>query len=474
MLPTRRWAALAGAACFFALFAVALGEPTPLLAAGGLGAWLLLAQVDAARTMRTVDRSLSATVSVADTSVFVGDRTAVTLRASLSIPVDAPIEVELVEPPSVRGPGRDHRTATIEPGERSASTTCSVTLPVAGRISFETVRVRSGDRAGYFTEEVSLAADAQCLVEPPAPDDVHVGQGGHAVGTMYGEHSTDQTGPGLVPHETRQYVMGDTLSRVDWKTTARMNQPYIREFESESDYQLSLVFDAGADMGSGPTGRTKLDYAREIALGCVYAAESYGDPVSARLVDDDGTRWQYGPSASATAYRTVRSRLLDLDSGAGRRRDVDRSRPISPADAGSRGQLLDDDSPFASRLRPFLADTESYVSRVSDRPLFGAVGAACSDADRRHHLVLVTDDTAKVETYEAAVLASKQSGRVSVFLTPSALFERNETVGDDGFVEFEEFRARLDRLENVTAYEVAPRTAVERATTSAATALGES
>jgi uncharacterized protein (DUF58 family) len=253
-----------------------------------------------------------------------------------------------------------------------------------------------------------------------------------------------------------------------------MNQPYIREFESESDYQLSLVFDARSDMGAGPTGRTKLHYAREVALGCVYAAESYGDPVSAQLVDDGGTIWRYGPSASSTAYRTIRSRLLDVDPAAKRRRDTDRSRPISPAEAGTRGGILDDDSPFASRLRPFLADTTSYVSRVSDRPLFSAVSAACSDADRRHHLVLVTDDTAKVETYEAAVLASKQSGRTSVFLTPTALFERGGTASGDGFVEFEEFRARLDRLENVTAYEVAPRTAVELATTSVATALGES
>ncbi|WP_144905875.1 DUF58 domain-containing protein [Halobellus captivus] len=472
MLPTRRWAVLAGTACFFAAFAAILGEATPLYAAGGLSAWLLLGQADAIRTMRQVERALSTDVSVATPNAFVGDRTAVTVDASLSSPVDAPVDVELVAPPSVSEPHRDQHVLRIDPGETSATTTCSVTLPVAGRIRFDTLRLTIGDRTGYFTESIELDADARVLVDSPSAADLHVGQGGRAVGTMFGEHPTDQTGPGLVPHETRQYVMGDTLSRIDWKTTARMNQPYIREYESESDYQLSLVFDAGSQMRAGPTGRTKHAYAREIALGFVHAAESYGDPIRAHFLDDDGTHWRYGPSTTSDAYQTIRNRLLDSRPAAGGTGTVDISNPVSPSEARQTGQSLDGDSPFATTLRPFLDETATYISRVSDRPLFNAVKTACG-TDSRAHLVLITDDTSKVETYEAIVLASQESEQTSVFLTPSALFDRTQTAGTDGFVEFEAFRRRLNRLRNVTAYEVAPRPAVERARTDAATAGGD-
>lgn len=467
MRPTRRWGVFAGIACFFAVFAVVLGEPTPLLATGGLAGWLLLAQFEAVQTIRTVDRTLSATVSVGDTSVFVDDRTPVTVRASLSNPIDTPVEVELVAPPSVRIASERQRTLTIEAGERTASTVCSVTFPVAGRISFETLRVRVEDRPGYFTETITVDVDSQCLVNPPSSEEMHVGQGGQSVGAAFGNHSTDQAGPGLVPRDTRRYVMGDTLSRIDWKTTARMNEPYIREFESESDYQLSLVLDVGSHMRVGPAGRTKYDYAREVALASIEAAESYGDPVSAQVVDDDGTVWRYGPSTSSDAYRAVRTRLLGQQPRPGDGRAVDASRPVAPSEAHRRGRMLDGDSAFSSTLRPFLSDTATYVSRVSDRPVYEAVSSACADAERQHHLILVTDDTAKVETYEAVVLASKRSGQTSVFLTPQALFDRPDTSDrprTDRFVEFEEFRTRLDGLSNVAAYEVAPRTAVERAT----------
>lgn len=476
MRPTRRCGVLAASTCFFVVFAVVLGEPLPLLTAGGLAGWLLVAQFEAVRTIQAVDRTLSASVSVGDTSVFIGDRTPVTVRASLSEPVDTAVEVELVAPPSVRVADGRQRTLTIESGERTAATVCSVTFPVAGRITFNTLRIAVEDRAGYFTETLTVDVDGQCLVNPPSSEDLHVGRGGQSVGTMFGEHSTDQTGPGLVPRSTRRYVMGDTLSRIDWKTTARMNEPHIREFESESDYQLSLVLDAGSHMRVGPAGRTKHDYAREVALGCIGAAESYGDPVSAQIVEDDATVWRYGPSTSSDAYRAVRTRLLDQRPDVGHSRAAGGSRPVAPARARLRDRSLEGDSPFATTLRPFLSDTATYVSRISDRPVYEAVRAACTDAERQRHLILVTDDTAKVETYEAVVLASKRSRQTSVFLTPQALFDRVETRDHperEDFVEFEEFRNRLDELSNVTAYEVAPRSAVERATATTPTLGGE-
>ncbi|ELZ96974.1 hypothetical protein C440_04333 [Haloferax mucosum ATCC BAA-1512] len=465
MLPTRRWAALAGTACFFAVFAVVLGESAPLFAAGGLTAWLVVTQFDAVRTITTADSSLSASVSVDSATAFVGDRAAVTMTATLSEPLDAPLDVELVAPPSVDAPDRGRRTVTLEPGDTTGSTTCSVTFPIAGRITFETVQVRIEDRAGCFTETLTLDADARCLVEPPSPEGVHVGQGGELVGATFGDHPSDRTGPGLVPHETRQYVPGDTLSQIDWRTTARMNQPYIREFETESDYLLSLVVDCGAHMNRGPTGRTMLSYGREVALGCVNAAESHGDPISAQIVDETATVWEFGPSSSSNAYQTIRRELLATEPKSGTHRAVESSRPVAPTDARKRSQALDGDSAFSTTLRPFLFDGTSYVSRVSDRPLFDAVKTSCATADREDHLVVVTDDSAKVETYEAVVVAAERSSQTTVFLTPNALFGDATAPGESGgFAEFEEFRKRLDRLPNVTAYEVAPRTAIELAT----------
>ncbi|WP_411964431.1 DUF58 domain-containing protein [Haloferax sp. YSMS24] len=470
MVPSRRWAVLAGTACFFAVYAVVLNQPAPLLAAGGLTAWLLVTQLNAVQTMSAADEALSTAVSVEQTTVFVDGRAAVTLTASLSSPVDAPLDVELVMPPSVEGPPTQQRSLRIEPGETTASTTCSVTFPIAGRISFETVNVELADRAGYFTETVTNSVDAQCLVEPPSPDGIHVGRGGEIAGGIFGEHSSEQTGPGLVPHETRQYLPGDTLSQVDWKTTARMNHPHIREFESESDYLLTMVVDARSQMNRGPPGRTMFDFGREVALGLVGAAESHSDPISARLVSDDTTAWEFGPSSSLNAYQMIRRHLLTADPADGYLRRDGQSRPLAPTEALARGHLLEgDESRFATTLRPFLATSSSYVSRVNDDPLFTAVKASCGRGGRDDHLVLITDDSSKVETYEAVVVASKRSSQTSVFLTPNVLFD-GPPIDRERYVAFEEFRRRLDRLPNVTAYEVSPTAAIELARTETAAA----
>ncbi|KAB1187546.1 MULTISPECIES: DUF58 domain-containing protein [Haloferax] len=469
MVPTRRWALLAGTACFFAVFAVVLGEPVSLFAAGGLTAWLLVAQLDALRTMTTASETLSTTVSVDPSAVSVGDRAAVTVRASLSSPLDAPLDVAFVAPPSVDVSSDEHRRVTLEPGETAGSATCSVSFPIAGRIAFESIRVTLHDRMGYFTETVTIETDAACLVESPAPNGIHVGQGGERSGAIFGEHSSDQTGPGLVTRDTRQYLPGDTLSQIDWKTTARMNHPHIREFESESDYLLSLVVDVGSHMNRGPDGRTMFAYGREVALGLVQAAEAYNDPLSTRLVADEGTVWEFGPSSSSNAYQTVRRKLLAYTPATGTARMAESSTPIAPTDALARGAALEgDDSAFARTLRPYLTESTSYVSRVVDKPLFDAVKTACSRVDRDDHLVLVTDDSSKAETYEAVVVAAQRSSRTTVFLTPNVLFDEGPA-DRNGFIEFEEFRKRLDRLPTVTAYEVGPKTAVESATASVAT-----
>ncbi|WP_416840450.1 DUF58 domain-containing protein [Haloferax sp. DFSO52] len=468
MRPTRRWAVLAGTACFFAVFAVVLDERVPLFAAAGLTAWLLVAQLDAVRTMQTADELLTTSVSVEPTNVSVDDRAAITVTASLSTPIDAPLTVELVSPPSVDAPADAQRRFTLEPGETTGSTTYSVSFPIAGRITFETVRIDIEDRAGYFTETVTKDASASCLVDSATPTGIHVGKGGEHTGAIFGSHSSNKTGPGLTPHETRQYLPGDSLSQIDWKTTARMSSPYIRQFETESDFMLSVVVDGGSHMNRGPTGRTMFAYAREVALGLVQVAESYGDPVAMRLVGTDATLWEFGPSSASGTYQTMRRKLLSFSPGAGPQRSAESARLVSPTTALDRGRTLEDvESRFARTLRPYLTASTSYVSRVSERPLFVAVKASCGRTDRDEHLVLVTDDSAKVETYESVVAASKHCTQTTVFLTPTVLFDESPTDHDE-FAAFESFRRRLDDLPNVTAYEVAPRDAVELATATTA------
>ena len=51
-------------------------------------------------------------------------------------------------------------------------------------------------------------------------------------------------GQGLHFNDVRRYAYGDDVRRIDWTVTAKLNEPYIKEFEEERD----LVAIVAADM----------------------------------------------------------------------------------------------------------------------------------------------------------------------------------------------------------------------------------
>lgn len=176
--------------------------------------WLVIAQVGAIRAIRAISRDFSAFIPVKPTPVLVGDHIAVALAVSLFKIIDTPVEIGLAASPSVNVLERARRAISLAPGEAEGSIACSVESPIAGQITFSEVGVDIGGHAGSFTESVTFDADTHCLVEPPALKGIHVGRDGKLVGTTFGDHSSDRTGPGLVSRETRQYLLNGTLSQI--------------------------------------------------------------------------------------------------------------------------------------------------------------------------------------------------------------------------------------------------------------------
>ena len=50
-------------------------------------------------------------------------------------------------------------------------------------------------------------------------------------------------GQGVHFNEVRQYAYGDDVRRIDWTVTAKLNEPYIKEFEEERDLTAIIAVD---------------------------------------------------------------------------------------------------------------------------------------------------------------------------------------------------------------------------------------
>ena len=456
MNVTGRWWAIAGTGVALIALGAATGRPILLLGAAGLGAWLLGTAATASRSMRrlvdrlTVEYDLATATALVDAS---GTATLTVKRPSET--AAAPLAVSVDTPPGVDGEGMTAPLA-LDPGTTEATTTASLSFPIAGRFEFPAPTVEVGDSFGLYRTRVRLGSAPTVTVTPRTPD-LHVGQGGETIHSAYGEHQADRPGPGVTTRELRQYVPGDDIRRIDWNATARLAETYIRETEGETDRQTILVVDHRRPMAVGRDGERPLDYAREVGIGVTRAALDRGDPISLWTVGGSGPTASVTSGSATRTYGRIETLLYGLtptDGGDARdARSVARAREIT-------NRLDGDASHFARTLSAYTRDADSYVTLLRDDPLVGTVERIRNQSGREGLIVLVTSDEQPTELREAVKTAIRGGGRVLVFLLPGCLFEPAGLQDLDAAYEryrtFERLRRELDQHPRVTVFELAP------------------
>jgi len=453
MRPTRRFWSVAGVGAALAGWGLVTAAPSLIVGAGVVGAWLVVAQYSFLLALDDALSGLSVTLSLDEEGVTAEETVTVTLSASRA---DGPLPLRVTATPPVGIEGTIPEL-TPEPGSESR-TTAELRWPVAGEFDFPTPEVMFLDKFGLFAATVSRGESPRVVVDPRAPRGVHVGAGGDAEITSFGEHETGQTGSGLRPAEIREYIPGDAVREIDWKATARLAEAHVREFEVETDRETKLFVDHRASMEEGPSGETKLDYARQLVLAILASARTYGDPVGCYTVGDEGTTARYDPGTRDEHVNAIRREVLGLEPTASRQTGPG---VFSPALARRRERALaGETSAFATTLGPYYEDSTRYVRRVEARPLFDAVTTVGAGDRGTAVSVIVTDDTHQAEVREAVRLARQLDAHVAVYLTPTVLFEDGalEDLDEayDRYVAFESFRHDLDTMVGVSAFEVGP------------------
>jgi len=469
MEVTRRFWAAVGAGGVLSILGLVFARPILVVGAGGIWGLVVGAQLVFVLRLLALDRSMTITQTL--DSPFVTTRGTVrwSLEATLAQPT--PLEVSIVPTFPVTLDVSKQPRVTIPPGETGGRADATVTATVAGTTTIPRPTVAVSGTWGLFGEQFRRGPTTDLTVEPRQVGDVHVGQGGESViATPGGRHRTGEIGSGISPAEVREYVPGDTVSDIDWKATARLASPHVREFEVETDRQTVLLFDRRSRLESGPGGESMLAYLREVALRFVSAAANLDDPLGLYAIGDGGVTDEVMPRADERTYEHIRSRLQTATpTGGAETADASTAMEadlIGPGTARRNAtRLREAASPYARSLHPFFADGTRYVRQIADRPLFGAGKAYLPRIDGEMWVVIFTDDRDRTEVRETVKLAREHGRRVVVFLAPGALFE-TELVGDldaayTSYRGFEEFRQTLAGLDRVEAYEVGPGDRVE-------------
>ena len=144
-------------------------------------------------------------------------------------------------------------------------------------------------------------------------------------GLRVGEHKSPYKGFSVEFVQHREYVPGDDIRHIDWKSYGRSERYTIKQYEQETDFIGHLLLDASRSMLYGDGPANKLEYAKLLAAVLAYAIIHQRDSASLSVFDN-AWRTQLPVSSQPGHVLTI---LHALES-------------TSPADKTSIGPLLHD------------------------------------------------------------------------------------------------------------------------------------
>ena len=107
-------------------------------------------------------------------------------------------------------------------------------------------------------------------------------------------------GAGVNFEEVREYREGDDIRYMDWKVTARINEPHLKVFREERERSVVLCVDKGPHMAFGTRGTFKSVQAARTAALIGWAASRLHDRVGGMVFGD--------PVAGLQHFRPSRGR----------------------------------------------------------------------------------------------------------------------------------------------------------------------
>jgi uncharacterized protein (DUF58 family) len=102
-------------------------------------------------------------------------------------------------------------------------------------------------------------------------------------GLLQGDYRTLMRGAGLDLADLREYQHHDDVRHIDWNVTARLQQPYVRQFTEDRELSAWFLVDLSASVDFGSDRFTKRTVAREFVAVLARLLTRHGNRVGALL-----------------------------------------------------------------------------------------------------------------------------------------------------------------------------------------------
>jgi len=125
-----------------------------------------------------------------------------------------------------------------------------------------------------------------------------------------GEYHSSFKGQGIDFDDLRAYQPGDEVRSIDWNTTARLGEPFIKKFVEERELSVFLAVDVSASGNYGSLQHSKRRLAATIAAVFAFSALQNQDKVGLILFSDQVELYLPPRKGSPHALRLIREILF--------------------------------------------------------------------------------------------------------------------------------------------------------------------
>jgi uncharacterized protein (DUF58 family) len=304
----------AAAAAIGALVVLALRTVAAVLTVDGL----ILAAIAADLILAAPVRRLALTRS-GDTRIRLGETGAITL--TVANPAGRPLRAVIRDawPPSaaawpararlgVPAGGRASVTTTLAPRRRGDQVPGLVTVRSLGPLRL------AGRQGGH-------QVPWPVRVLPPFTSRRHLPEKLARLRQLDGQHRALVRGQGSEFDSLREYVAGDDVRSIDWRSTARRADVMVRTWRPERDRRILIVLDTGRTAAGLVAGVPRLDASIDAALLLTALASRAGDRIDLVAVDRQVRARVLGAgrgealSAVTGAVAALQAELTESDAG---------------------------------------------------------------------------------------------------------------------------------------------------------------
>ena len=131
-------------------------------------------------------------------------------------------------------------------------------------------------------------------------------------GLRVGDHKSPFRGFSVEFVQHREYVPGDDIKHIDWKSYGRSERYTIKQYEQETNFTGHILLDASRSMLYGDGAQNKLEYAKVLTAALAYLIVNQRDSVGLNIFDQT---WRnvLPPSSQTSHILTILHTLESLE-----------------------------------------------------------------------------------------------------------------------------------------------------------------